>query len=104
MEKRAFERIPADIKVRFNCNSTEFSGTIMNLSEKGMFINTEESWFPFDVQFEIPVAMEEEILNVPVNLNRIILSPDSNGIGVELISPPEKYLKFVSRLKAALKS
>ncbi len=104
MEKRAFERIPANIKVRFHCNSTEFSGTIMNLSEKGMYINTEESWFPFDVQFEIPVTMEEEILNVPVNLNRIILSPDSNGIGVELISPPPKYLGFVSRLKAALKS
>ncbi len=102
MEKRAFERIPANIKVRFNCNSTEFSGTIMNLAEKGMFINTEESWFPFDIQFEIPVALEEEILNVPVNLNRIILSPDSNGIGVELISPPEKYLEFVSNLKVAL--
>jgi predicted mannosyl-3-phosphoglycerate phosphatase (HAD superfamily) len=104
MEKRAFERIPADIKVRFYCNNTEFSGTIVNLSENGMFINTEESWFPFDVQFDIPVSLEEEILNISVNLNRIILSPDSNGIGVELISPSEKYLKFVSRRKASLKA
>jgi hypothetical protein len=102
MEKRSFERIPADIKVRFHCNSMEFSGTIMNLAEKGMFINIEESWFPFDFQFDIPVALEEEILNVPVNLNRIVLSPDSNDIGVELISSPEKYLEFVSNLKAAL--
>ncbi len=102
MEKRSFERIPANIKVRFNCNLTEFSGTIMNLAEKGFFINIEEAWFPFDVQFDIPLALGEEILNVPVNLNRIILSPDSNGIGVELISPPEKYLEFVSNFKIAL--
>ena len=102
MEKRAFERIPANIKVRFNCTNTEFSGTIMNLSEKGMYINTDESCFPYDVQFDIPIALEEEILNVPVNLYRIILSHDSNGIGVELINPSEKYLEFVSSLKAAL--
>jgi hypothetical protein len=102
MEKRAFVRIPVDIKVRFNCNNTEYSGTITNLSEKGMFISTVETYLPFDVQFEIPISLKEEILHVSVNLNRIILSPDSNGMGVEFANPPEKYLEFVSSLKAAL--
>ena len=99
MKERAFPRRTSNIQVNFTYDKVRYAGTVTNFSEKGMYINTEESWFPFDIQFDIPVALEEEILNVPVNLNRIILSPDSNGIGVELISPPEKYLEFVSRLK-----
>ena len=99
MEKRAVERIPTNIKVRFHYNNANHSGTIINLSEKGMFISTKKIYLPFEMQFKISIPLNEKILRVQVNLSRIIMSPDScDGLGVELQSPPKDYLEFVRNL------
>lgn len=100
MEKRAFGRIPGNIKVRYHLNHTDYSGTITNLSEKGMFIRSHKISYPLEQEFEITFSIKEEILCVPVNLVRIIMSLDfHNGMGVELIDPPKKYLEFLDNLK-----
>ncbi len=104
MEKRAYSRIPVELDVRFYCcNGTHHPGTITNLSEKGMFIRMNEMCFPFDSQLEIFIPLKNERLRVSVNLNRIIISPDSDdSIGVELPAPPQDYLEFVKSLRSAL--
>lgn len=101
MEKRACTRIPANIEVRFRCNSAEYSGAIMDISEGGMFISTSETYLPFDVEFEIPIFLNDAISYMPVNLVRVILSPNINGIGVKLRNPTKKYLEFVNSLKSS---
>ncbi len=104
MEKRAYSRIPVELDVRFYCcNGTYHSGTVTNLSEKGMFIRTKEMCFPFDSQLEIFIPLKkDEKLRVSVNLSRIIISPDSDdSIGVELPDPPREYLEFVKGLRSA---
>jgi hypothetical protein len=101
LERRACERIPVNIDVKFYCCNRVYVGTVANLSEKGMFINITDMSFPLDIQFEIMIPDKGKTLRVPVNLNRIEMSPTSrDGIGVELLNPPEEYLKFIKSLKS----
>jgi hypothetical protein len=105
MDNRAFDRIPANIEVTFHCNSMDYKGTILDISENGMFISTNDMCSPFDSQFEVVIPVEDEVLNVPVNLNRIILSPDSrDGIGVELSDVSQDYVKMVEKIKSSVKT
>ncbi len=100
MQRRAFERIPTNLQTTFLSENNNCTGTVMNLSENGMFINTKLS-FPFDSMLEIRIPLKEEILKVPVKVSRIVKTDDFYGaIGVELLNPPQNYLEFVNRLKS----
>jgi hypothetical protein len=103
MEKRARERIPVALKVIVNCGKRVHSATLINISERGMFISTEEMYFPLDTQMEVNVPFGEDVLRIPVSLRRMELSPDSHdGIGVELQGTSREYLTFLNSLKTAL--
>ena len=102
MEKRACERIPVALKVTVNCGKRVHSATLMNISEKGMFISTEQMYFPLEANMEVNVPFRGEVLRIPVSLRRMELSPDSHdGIGVELQGPSDEYLSFLKSLKPA---
>ena len=47
MEKRAFERLTAALKVEYYYCDNVYSGTVRNRSQKDMFINTNKC-FPLD--------------------------------------------------------
>lgn len=95
MEKRTSDRIPKKLSVRFPCCDSFSSGTVTNLSEEGMFINTDKC-FPTQAKFEILIPFKKEILNVPVKLVRLAkMGKMYNGMGVKLLNLPEKYLEFV---------
>lgn len=82
--------------VEFDCHDTIFCSTVTNLSENGMLLRTQELYFPLSTQFEVFIHLRDEILEVPVRVARLIKSEDAyNGIGIELIDPPEKYLEFI---------
>jgi hypothetical protein len=99
MEKRAFKRISAMIEC--HCCDIECFGTITNVSANGMFIRSEKISLPLEVQFEICIPLKEELLDVSVKVNRIIKSNDYyDGIGVELLHPPQSYLKFIEILES----
>ncbi len=100
MEKRTFKRIPTNISVRFFCGPKEYFGTVTNLSEKGMFINTESS-FPLQLQLKILMPWQSDTLWLHAMVKSFGTSDSSyNGVGVELVSPPTKYLEFVDGLKS----
>ncbi len=99
MEKRAFERIPVGEQVRIFYRNKIYSGTVLNLSETGMFVGTREC-FPLDAIIRI----ENELLNVLVRVKRLTeMNGYYDGIGVELSNPSQDYLKYISSLKAPLK-
>jgi hypothetical protein len=103
MEKRTFERIPTNIKIKFFCCKTEYNGIVTNLSEGGMFINVENMCFPFESSLQIIVPFKKEILKVPVEVTRIQLKPISDdSIGVAITNPSKNHLKFVEYLKSVL--
>jgi hypothetical protein len=102
MQRRVFERVTASINVRLFSGETESSGTVKNLSEKGMFISTELG-FPLAPQLKILFFLEKGVLHLPVNVRSLNKSSEIyNGIGVELTNPPQDYIEFVSSLRTAL--
>lgn len=98
---RIFPRIPFKTKAWFSCCDTEYSGTVTNISENGMFIKIKEMCFPFNSQLEILILLKKEVLKIPVKVCRIIKSTDLyDGIGVEIINSPQNYLEFVNSLRS----
>ena len=101
MQRRASERIPSNFTVRFSCCNCDYEGTVMNLSEDGMFIMTNRMNFPFDSDIEILVDTGGEILKVPVTVMRINKSGDYyDCLGVKIPAPSENYRGFVQSLKS----
>jgi hypothetical protein len=100
MENRAFERIPVDFEIRLPFGNMFYSGKVLNLSERGMFISTKRS-YPLDSVLTIQIEKETVYLLAKVRSFKIT---DGNleGVGVEILNPPQNYLEFVSSLKASL--
>ncbi len=101
MWRRSFNRIPTDIKVKFFSGTEMCYGTVMNLTEKGMFIRTKVN-FPLQPQLRILMPCKDEFLRLNVWVKSFGGSDSiNNGLGVELLNPPQKYLEFVGNLRLA---
>lgn len=103
MGVRIFDRIPVLIKVTLNSKTTTCPGTIVNLSETGMFIRTDKMPLLADPEVEITIPLENENIRV---LGRLIRRENIldyyQGIGVEVVNPPTKYLNFLDGLLSVL--
>lgn len=98
-EKRAFERKPAGEEVSISHGNMFYSGTILNISENGMFISTKK-YFPLDTTSVIFIRKTNNHIKLFTKVKRITVSHEKgNGIGVELLTPPQAYLDFVNSLK-----
>ena len=99
MARRSTGRIPIRLNVILSCGSRVHPGTVMNLSEKGMFISADVTGLPEDSQFDISIPLKNEVLRVPGKLVRLSkINGSCNGIGIELVEPPQDYLDFVENL------
>ena len=102
-KKRTFERIPADLD--FHCFNKDTFGSVTNVSENGMFLESKHIKFPLEMKFSVSIPLNEETLNVLVKVNRITRSNGYyDGIGVELLEIPNNYLKCINRLRFALRN
>ena len=98
MERRAVKREHTKVKVRFPCFGTFLAGTVTDVSENGMFINTSVC-FPPGSPFEILIHSKKEVLKIPFRVSRTAKTGNSyNGMGVELLSMPRGYLELLIRL------
>jgi len=85
MERRALERKPAGKDIRILYRKKIYSGTVLNLSEKGMFIGTSECFPPDSI-----IRIESELLNTLVKVNWVTeMDGYYDGIGVEVIKKKE---------------
>lgn len=100
MARRATWRIPIRLNVILSSGSRVCPGTVTNLSEKGMFICAEVIGFTEESKFDISIPLKEgEVLRVPGKPVRLSKTNGScNGMGIELIDPPQNYLNFVENL------
>ncbi|MBI4698745.1 MAG: PilZ domain-containing protein [Nitrospirae bacterium] len=104
MNRRAHERIPANIEVKFFCGNTFYTGNVVNISENGLFINAQMA-FPFDSKFELLIPSSEGVLKVPVMVTRMVKSGSYyDGMGVQLLEQPKNYLQYVQHLRSAVTS
>jgi len=98
VEKRAFNRILVNINVRFFHGNIFYSGIVRNLSEQGMFIDTQKC-LPSDSMFIVIIREENALLKVIVKVKRASTNADAClGMGVELLSPSAGYLDFIHGL------
>ena len=98
-ENRSCERIQTNIDARFFYSNLFYSGTVLNLSDSGMFINTKR-FLPADSMFVIIIRLETEFLKVIAKVKRIASTAgNSSGMGVELLSPSKSYLDLVRTIK-----
>ena len=102
MEKRAHERMNAIVAARLSCDDLYYSfcyGTIMNISENGMRIETSKC-LPCGTKIELLIYDKAEVLHVPVRVRRIIKESVYDAMGIEILNPPQDYLEFVDSLKS----
>ncbi len=103
IEKRAYERTSANLHVRFFYDDAMYTGTITNLSKNGLYIETERRLYYFKLIFKVHILLDNEVLEIHVRVKRLAKTNGFyNGIGVELLDTPKKYLEFVDRLKAVV--
>ncbi len=100
MEKRAVERLPANLQIRMFYGNMVYTGMVINLSEEGTFISTKLN-FPVDSMFIVVVLQNDQTFKIPVRVRRTVKTDShhsykmNTGMGVKLIDPPEGYLDFV---------
>jgi hypothetical protein len=99
MDKRSVERLNAGIDARFNYGDMFYPGTILNLSEKGIFIKT-GLCLPPGSMFVVMVREDHELLKM---LARVKYGTKAGagceGMGVEILTPPTNYKKYLDKLR-----
>ena len=108
MRKRAYERIPLDMKVDFLQFSSMYSGTVKNISQNGMYIEADDSLpfhtsldihVPFKSKLKILINFNNKVIEVPVRVKRLVKNGSSFiGMGVALVDMSNGYMDFMSNL------
>jgi len=102
IEKRTNKRVYTNQGVCIYSSGIIRLGTLINCSEDGMYIQTiikRMTSFPLDSIFEIHVPLKGEELKILAKAVRLEQTDDFyEGMGVELLNMPQKYLEFVIRL------
>ena len=108
MKKRAHERIPLDMEISFLQSDTKYSGTVKDISKNGMYIETDtplpfdsklDLHMPFKGRLKILIDLNNEVLEVPVQVKRLVQKGTSFiGMGVMLLDPSQSYMDFMSGL------
>ncbi len=100
MEKRAFKRLSVDLQARVLFGNIIYTGKVSDLSENGMFINTKIN-FPLETLLLTVVLLENETLNIPVKIKRVVKATEHtgnnsrSGLGVKIQGPQQDYLDYV---------
>ena len=97
-EKRKCKRIPTGEDIKISFNRRWHSGTVLNISEKGMFIGTKKSFRPGTVLY-----VEGGTLKVLVKVKRLRkMTGYYDGIGVEVVKPSSIYLQYIKKITSPL--
>ena len=108
MKKRAYERIELELEVHFSQLKETYAGTIKNISQNGMYIETNGA-IPFHSNFDVHVPFKSKLtvlinfnkhlLEIPVRVKRLVKNGSSfNGMGVALVDTSQEYMDFLSNL------
>ncbi len=99
MQKRSSERINANLSTRLSYAYTFYSGTVLNLSEEGMFIWSKQS-VPVDKVLVVLFRIENEPALIISRVKWVIKRENySICIGVEILNTKKDYLQFVENLR-----
>ena len=104
MTRRACERIPSSLVVKFHQDNSVCYGIATDISEKGMCIKS-GICLPCDSKFKLQIPLKNSHLEVSVKVRRVEKTDGFyDTMGVELLKPTKKYLKIVNSFKIALEA
>ncbi len=101
MEKRKAQRKPANFYVSIFHDKTLCRGVIMNLSESGMYIQTQEclpveSEFSIHIPLDMFVSSKETDIILAAKVVRLVKADDiHHGMGIEVLVPQSNYTELV---------
>lgn len=88
VQRRSFERKPANVNISFFYGGMFYSGLVTNVSQRGMFIRTMVN-LPEGRLFPLIIRREAEVLSMLARVRHHKKTDYLNtGIGVDIISPP----------------
>lgn len=102
MEKRDSDRIIKRLEIRFGSGGISYTGITSNLSGHGMFVRTKMGCVPgtaLKLELRLPSG---ETINLHGKVRRTVKTPFhdvKNGMGIELIDIPQKYIEFFKTLQ-----
>jgi len=100
MEKRTDQRIPVSVEIRFFHGRMFYSGTLSDISKKGMFISTVEC-IPPDFRTVIIIPYKDDLLTVNSRVSRLRQNSGCfTGMGIEILHSKNRYLEFIDSLTA----
>jgi len=99
MERRASERFPSNLQTRLFYGNLFYTGTVTNLSEKGVYIRTKIN-FQVNSIFAMVLLINDRTVTLLGRVKRRVRSSGNpshveSGMGIELYNPPVTYLEFV---------
>lgn len=101
-ERRAHKRIKYSAALRFFCGEhfhSLYYGTIKDISQNGIYINT-MACFPYDSELELLICIQDDILQVPAKVRRILREDGFYcAMGLTIVDPSEKFLKFFNGIQ-----
>ena len=104
MERRVFERLHAKLQAKLYYGEMTYTGTVINLSENGMFICSRMN-IPVDSMFPLVLLQNGQSFKMDVRVKRAVRTcvnhkdMEEPGIGVMLLNPPQDYIEFVGKCR-----
>lgn len=103
MERRASERFPSNLKTRMFYGNLFYTGTVIDLSEKGLYIRTKIN-FQINSIFAMVLLINNQTVTLLGRVKRMVRSSGheshlESGMGIELFTPPVSYLEFIRNQK-----
>jgi hypothetical protein len=99
MQKRAYERIPASLVVKYLHRGSICYGLVTDISGGGMCINT-SICFPSNSSVKLMLPLKNEVLELSAKVRRVLKTEKFYEImGVEVLNPPHKYLQIVEHFR-----
>lgn len=96
VNKRACEREPSGLVVKFSLGGNTYSGIIKNVSERGICIET-GFCAPCESTVKLRIHSGKDYLEIPVKVRRIEKADRFYHImGVEFVKPTNKILQFIN--------
>jgi hypothetical protein len=101
-DKRTHERVKSNLFVQLFHDGSIYDGLVTNLSEIGMGFIT-EAYIPPGLILEIHTPYREDVLKVPVKINRAVKTGFIyDDFGAVVLNPSPDYLEFVCSLRSIL--
>ncbi|MEN8262912.1 MAG: hypothetical protein ABFR82_05570 [Nitrospirota bacterium] len=98
MEKRELQRWTAELELRFYYWNLFYPGTILDISEKGMFIKT-DICIPREACLPLIIRTGSEMINISVEVKHVVVTDNHcTGLGVEVLKSNAKYHNFLNSL------